>query len=246
MSVIPSFYANNFESVKDAKKSFIEEYLNEYPHRLSSMRLTGKEIVEEDQRLQPRLAEALGVAKYNYEIDYSLLPVYTRAFHQKVPIIDHYNPTTNIRQFSMVHNPNSFWRCMYDTNTNEVFDLPLIKVGSSTVTEYTRPTTEDPWEEGGTYPFDEYYTNWVPYIQPSGGYTWSGGRDEDNNENSLAIIIYGGGPAVYRPIYKLPWEDPWENESAAFSEGLAEFIADQNATYGGGFTGSSTVTLEFT
>lgn len=245
MSVIPSFYANNFESVKDAKKSFIDDYLNEYPHRLSSMRLTGTESIEEDRRLQPRFAEALGVEKYNYEIDFSLLPVYTRAFHQKLPVIEPYNPTTNIRQFSMLHNPNSFWRCIYYTNTNEVFDLPPIKLGSSTVTEYTRETIEDPWVEGGTYPFEDYYTNWFPYIQPSGGYPWSGGRDEDNDENSISIILYGGA-LTNRPIYRLPWEDPWENESAVFSDALAEYIADQNLTYGGGWTGSTTATLEFT
>jgi hypothetical protein len=246
MSVIPSFYANNFESVKAAKKSFIDDYLNEYPHRLSSMRLTGGESFVEDQRLQPRTADSLTTAKYNYELDYSLLPVYTRAFHQRLPIIQFPSPDQNIREFSMVHNPNSFWRCIYDTNTNEALELPPIKIGSSTVTEYTRPTTEDPWEEGGTYLFEDYYSNWVPYIQPSGGYTWSGGRDEDNDENSLAIIIYGGGPAAYRPIYRLPWEDPWENDSTVFSESFAEFIADQNLTWGGGWSGSTTATLEFT
>jgi len=245
MSIIPSAYANNFESVKAAKKSFIDDYINEYPHRLSSMRITGTESIEEDERLQPRLAEALGAAKYNYEFDYSSLPVYKRAFYQRLPIIKFPSPDQNIREFSMVHNPNYFWKCVYHTNTKEVFDLPPIKVGSSTVTYYTRPTIEDPWVEGGTYPYDDYYTNWIPYILQSGGYPSSGGKDEDNDENSISIVLFGLPAAQSREIYRLPWEDPWENESAVFSEGLADYIAGQNISYGGGWTGSTTVTLEF-
>ena len=239
MNLIPSIYANNFESIKAAKKLFVDDYVNDHPHRLSSMQLTGIEIIEEDRRLQPRTADALSTEKYNYELDYSLLPAWTRVLHDKFPIIIA-DDIANDYEFRLIHNPNSFWRCyqiiepIYDT----------VKIGSSTVTEYTRPTIEDEWVEGGTYPFEDYYAYWFPSFEESGGYPSSGGRDEDNDENSIAIVMIGGA-MINQPIYRLPWQDPWENESALFSDALEEYIADQNLTYGGGWTGSTTVTLEF-
>jgi hypothetical protein len=239
MNLIPSIYANNFESIKAAKKLFVDDYVNDHPHRLSSIQLTGIEIVEEDRRLQPRTADALSTEKFNYELDYSLLPAWTRVLHDKFPIIIA-DDITNDYEFRLTHNPNSFWRC------NQIIEpiYDTVKIGTETVTEYTRPTIEDEWVEGGTYPFQDIYAYWFPSFEESGGYPSSGGRDEDNDENSIAIVIFGGA-MINQPIYRLPWEDPWENESALFSDALEEYIADQNLTYGGGWTGSTTVTLEF-
>jgi hypothetical protein len=241
MSLLSSVYANNFASVKDAKKLFVDHYVNDYPHTLSSIRLTGIEIGEEDKRLQPGTAELLFTTKFNYEVDYSLLPPWNRVFHDKFPIIIEDN-ITNDYEFRLIHNPNSFWRChqiiepIYDT----------VKIGSETFTEYTRPTIEDEWVGGGTFPFSDLYGSWFPDFRLSGGHPSSGGRDGDNDENSIAIDIFYPGAVINQPIYRLPWEDTWENESALFSDAFAEYIALKNTIDGGGWSGSTTATLEFT
>jgi len=250
MSAIQSQYPNNFESVKAAKVLFVGAYVNNHPHRLPVLRLTGSLDYEYDERA---IATGLGAQKTTVNVDFSELSEWTRVFNEKIPVVKsgpnqkvaptdqgEFNVTQSFTDFSP-----RFWRFVFVLG--DLFDL--VKIGEQTVTNYQRDTDTDPWVF-----VDETVTDidaaWFPSLSSLGGDPVSGGRGADNEENSVGISVEAVNTSVFEifqsvVVYRLPWEDPWENESELFSDALVDYIAAANAYSGGGWSGSTTMALEF-
>jgi hypothetical protein len=255
MSAIQSQYPNNFESVKAAKVLFVGAYVNNHPHRLPVLRLTGSLDYEYDERA---IATGLNAQKTTVNVDFSELSEWTRVFNEKIPVVksgpsQKVAPTDqgefNVTQSLVRDFPDyssHFWRFVFVLG--DLYDS--VKIGEQTVTNYTREDTDtDIWD-----PVDETVTDidaaWFPSLSSLGGDPVSGGRGADNEENSVGISVKAVNTSVFDifqsvVVYRLPWEDPWENESELFSDALVDYIAAANAYSGGGWTGSTTMTLEF-
>lgn len=258
MSAIQSQYPNNFESVKAAKQVFVGAYVNNHPHRLPVIRVTGTLDYEYDERA---IATGLGAQKITVNVDFSALSEWTRVFNEKIPVVksgpnQKVAPTDqgefNVTQSLVRGYPDyssHFWRFIFVLG--DLYDS--VKIGEETVTNYTREDTDtDIWD-----PVDETVIDidaaWFPSLSSLGGDPVSGGRGADNEENSVGISVKAVGnfnSPVFEifesvVVYRLPWEDPWENESELFSDALADFITAANAYSGGGWSGSTTMALEF-
>ena len=182
------------------------------------------------------------------------MPEWTRVFNEKIPVIKS-GPNQKVAQTdqgefnvtqSLTDSSPRFWRFVFVLG--DLFDL--VKIGEQTVTNYTREDTDtDIWDS-----VDETVTDiegkWFPSLSSLGGDPVSGGRGADNEENSVGISVDGfsiyasGDPfEIFQSVvvYRLPWEDPWENESELFSDALADWLAGQ----GEGWSGSTTMALEF-
>ena len=248
MSAIPSQYPNNFNSVKASKQNFVANYVNNHPHRLPVLRLTGSLDYEYDGTAT---ATGLGAQKTTVNVDFSALPEWTRVFNEKIPVIktgpNQRVAPTDQGEFNVTQSLPYFWR--FNFALGDLHDL--VKIGEQTVTNYTREDTEtDIWD-----PVDETVTDiegkWFPSLSSLGGDPVSGGRGADNEENSVGISV--DGFSIYASIdpfsifqsvvvYRLPWEDPWENESELFSDAFADWLAGA----GEGWSGSTSLALEFT
>ena len=257
MNAIPWAYANNFSSVKAAKETFVGDYVNNHPHRLSSIRLTGSYNFEFDGRVVA--GEALTAPKINVDVDYALLPAWTRVYGD-LPVISPIGqvggpePTLNIgvNKFYVAQNLNYFWRFYLVAGS---LSEP-VKVGETKTALWARDSEESEWFEAYTETEDIMESGY-PFVSVSfdsgiGGDPVSGGRGPDNAENSVDIgfaLPSSGFPistGYERPIYRLPWQDPWANESGVFAQNMQDFVDGNNDYQGGGCTGSSSVTLEFT
>ena len=254
MNLISSIYANNFASVKAAKKSFVDEYVNNHPHRLSSIRITGTYTYQFDER--EVAGTALTAYKLNAYVDYATLPAWTRVFGE-LPVIDNIGQTgvaggadLNEYEFYVAQDLFYFWRFYL-----VVSDIPdPVKVGELETTFYERDSTEDEWvaisvetediEESG-YPA---VITTSPFFNGLGGHPVSGGKGSDNDENSahlFFVFIGSGEPFVDAGIYRLPWQDPWADESSVYTDAMTDWIAENNDLTGGGWSGEAEVTLEF-
>jgi hypothetical protein len=254
MSAIGSNFLNNFESVKDAKKNFADVYFNNHPHRLPVLRVTGLVDIERDGR--ETAGTALDALKYVYAIDLSELPEWTRIYNENLPIIgtgdDPFSPndSAGAGEFYYLSYQQVPWRDSFYLGDG----LDQVKVGERTSTNYERDTITDPWVQVGSDQVYDIYASFYPLgvFYKNGGDPVSGGRGLDNDENSVGwnITIDSNDSFPFRAflgtvVYRLPWEDPWENESALYAAAMSDWIAEQNADDGGGWTGSTTMTLEF-
>jgi hypothetical protein len=256
MNDIYSTYLNNFEAVKAAKESYIYKHVGNHPHRVQVIRLTGSINYVYDGR---------GIAKFStsrkeLNVDLANLPEYTRKFVEKIPA--RYSPNLNVYEFSALSLLREPWgfRASAKDRAGQL-DLPeKFKVGECKETNYTRDSEEDNWEilSSGA---EDVYCYWSPRVFSVGGHPNSGGRGDDTDENSVSFYLNGeftgdpdgpiGDVLSFNPfrvnylVYRLPWVDPWENESELYSELFDDWIAEQNADDGGGWTGSTTMTLEF-
>jgi len=256
MSLLPSIYANNFASVKAAKKSFVDDYVNNHPHRLSSIRLAvpyntqfhGREVA----------GTALTAYKLNEDVDYATLSAWTRVFGE-LPVIDTIGQTgvaggaegLNEYEFYVAQDLYYFWRFYL-----VVSDFPEpVKVGELMTTFYERDSVESEWVETSIETEDIFENGYPavittsPFFNGLGGHPVSGGKGADNDENSayLFFIFSGSGSpfSLASGIYRLPWQDPWADESSVYTDAMTDWIAENNDFDGGGWTGSAAVTLEF-
>jgi len=250
MSAISSVYPNNFESVKAAKESFVGSYVNNHPNRLEVLRFAGTLNIEFDGRESGLVEELeqLTTVKTNTDYDFATLPEWTRKFNEILPTLS--SKSLPMGEFSVTQQLLYFWRFVFVLGTG----YDPIKVGESTITYYERDTIDDPWVETSTETSD-LETTWLPYIgdffvptQNRGGDPVSGGRGPDNDENS---VLFSQWPEILGDfldgvsVYRLPWETTWANESTIFTDHVADYIAAQNAIDDGGWTGSTTMALEF-
>jgi hypothetical protein len=250
MSAVSSVYPNNFESVKAAKESFVNHYVNNHPNRLEVLRFAGTLNIEFDGRNSGLVEELeqLTTFKSVTDYDFATLPEWTRKFNEILPTLS--SKSLAMGEFSVTQNLFYFWRFLYLLGAG----YDPVKVGDSTITYYERDTIDDPWVETSTTT-SELETTWLPYIgnifNPApnrGGDPVSGGRGPDNDENS---VLFREWPEILMDflygvsVYRLPWETTWANESTIFTDHVADYIAAQNAIDDGGWTGSTTMALEF-
>jgi hypothetical protein len=259
MSLIPSIYANNFASVKAAKKSFVDEYVNNHPHRLASIQPTGTVSYEFDAT---KLVDGSFGFKETFDINLSLLPSWTRVYEQELPVIEAGIPT-NTGVFNFTHLNAYFWRCNFELGAG----YEEITIGEYTATYYERPVIsydpfiEGPWEEVSSETSD-ITGSWFPIFGGNsglvGGDPISGGRGADNDANCVSIetdistngdyVFAGMGFVPSAQILRLPWVDPWANGSnTQYSQSLEDFLIEQNDFWGAGdsWTGSTTMAVSF-
>lgn len=262
MSAIPSVFRNNFESVKAQKKFFVNPifgsgYENNHPNRLSVLRLTGTLDIEFDGR-DSALVTGLNTFKTTDAWDFSDLPVWTRRFNEELPTIFGISQTPTASghgletgEFYVSQEIFRFWRFGLYFGGGYASAV----VGQSTTIFYERDTVDDPFIEMSTETNDLTAT-WTPFIgdrfDPTlykGGDPTSGGRGPDNDENSVRFAtwpdIYGGTILYGVEVYRLPWDINWANESSKFTDAVTDYIAAKNIDTDGGWTGSTTMTLEF-
>ena len=253
MSAIFSIFANNFESVKAAKNSFVDEYVNNHPHRLASIQPTGTVHYEFD-------ATKLEVGdfgfKETFDVNLSLLPSWTRVYEQELPVIEAGIPT-DTGVFNFTHTNAYFWRCNFELGAG----YEEITIGEYTATHYERDTPEDEWVETSSETSD-ITGSWFPIFGGGGGLLGgdpiSGGRGAENDANSVSIqtdistngdyVFAGMGFVPGGQILRLPWQDPWANESGTiYSQSLEDFLIEQNDFWGAGdsWTGSTTMAVSF-
>jgi len=105
MSEIINSYANNFESVKARKDDWIEDYINNHPHRLEFFKYTGTINYEFDSRIK----EDTLVASYvTVDVDLSLMDHWTRVYFEELPVIERAIP--NKGEFTCWHELRRFWK----------------------------------------------------------------------------------------------------------------------------------------
>lgn len=244
----------NFLTVKAAKGAFVEEYVNNHPHRLSSIQLSGSVNYEWDAR---NSTQDFGY-KETLNVNLSSLPSWTRVYEEELPVIEA-GIHTDVGVFGLTHSDKYFWRFEFALGT----PYDEVVVGQHTITNYYKPVIsydpfiEGPWEETSSETTD-ITASWNPVIgfNYRGGDPVSGGRGADNVANSAGIeaavylngnFNFGGFGFVPEGIaYRLPWQDSWASESASYSESMADFLEERNEFSGGGWTGSTSMRLVFT
>lgn len=260
-------FPNNFDSIKRQKELFLGDpfgppfppipeptpppfyygYINNHPHRLPFIKLSGTLDIEYDGREPAGAGE--GIVQ-SISVDLSLLPEWTRIFDEKTPILEESTPAT-VNEFHLYHRIPTFWRFhIYKSEPDD----PVI-IGESTSTEYTWNAVTEEWDEGSTTTSD-IEAEWYPVIESGeqGGDIESGGKGADNDANSVGLRLSFTDTGSSLPIfsafsdtvvYRLPWEDPWANESVIYDDALADWIDARNAEDGNGWSGTTTMTLEF-
>jgi len=230
---------NNFESVKAAKEAFLVDYINNHPHRLEFFKYTGTVNYEFDGRL---IDDALTASHTVTDIDLSLMDYWPRVYQEELPVIEIGFP--NEGEFTICQEIYTFWRMGLTLGD----EYEQVKVGERVTTGYIRYDPEDPWTENSSTTSDIMMA-YKPRFIYLGGDPTSGGRGADNEANSVSIEgLFDVISSIFVPngvIYRLPWEDPWDNESDVFTDDLADYIAAGNADDPGCWSGSTTMTLEF-
>ena len=237
-----NYYPNNFESVKGRKEQFITGYGTGYvfnhPHRLPIFKYTGTIHYEFDDRIED---DTYGAEYIVWDVDLSLMPHWTRAYQEELPIIIHSIPDQG--KFICFQYTSDFWSV--GTIIGEEYEP--VKVGERITKTYSRDDPADPWTEDSSTTTD-IMMSYTPGASGGGGSPLSGGRGADNEANSADILgEFTANPGVHVPnatIFRLPWEDPWDNESDAFTDAMADYIAAKNTVDPGCWSGSTTMTLE--
>ena len=241
MIEIYNYYPNNFESVKGQKDNWIEDYINNHPHRLEILKYTGTVNYEFDSRIKDNTYVASHVV---VDMDLSLMDHWTRVYFEELPVIQRRIP--NQGEFTCWHQLRYFWSMA--TENGDAHDQ--VKIGEKITKTYDRDNFGDPWTENSSTTLDIMMS--YRAVAGFGGAPLSGGRGADNQANSCQIRTawLEEGIGIFIPyregtIFRLPWEDPWDNESDVFTDSLADYIAAGNAVNPGCWSGSTTMALEF-
>lgn len=202
-----------------------------HPNRLSTIRMEGNTTLDIDGRVsEPGLSTTRTVT----EIDYSLLPPWTRIIRQNSPLLTTQTGFDD-SEFGLFHSPINPWRCSMVYG-----DVPAaVTIGTETFYQYSRAVDTDPWTEDSATPSD-VTGDWIP-ILTGGGNPVSGGKEADNEANSIEIELAGVPYFASTPIFRLPWENPWAEESVLLSDAFDAFIAAGGADY----SGTCTATVYF-
>lgn len=244
------------EQWKERKKNRFKAvwlYFN-HPHRLSEVAMSGALTYVIDERLfVPEPATSAKV--YEFDLGFAVVPAWSRLFYPKFPFdIEAPQNALAAGQFVLAHLP---WR-MWNFATVRGPGHLAVKVGTSTVSEYSRPSENDPWTLDTTATYDIEF-----FFDPTfsfGGDPDSDGRGDDSADEKAEIRIENsgfGGPTSSRlpsfseldtpyEIRRFPWMDAWASETDYFAWTFNDFLADRNAQDGGGHSGSCTMSLDFT
>lgn len=214
-----------------------------HPHRLAEISLSGSLTMIEDRRYFTGAGTSASVITET--ITGSLFPVLTRKFYENEPFYTSGPPPGGGKgEFTISHKYLYAWRMF--TGGGILNDLAV--VGTRTSQGYTRTTTSDPWVAGSSSSFDLMGSFGAGPVSGTGGDIISGGRgpDIDTSKATLGFSLSGdssAGPFGY--FYRFPWDYTWASEVDIFTDFLDDWIANGNATYGGGFSGSCSLSLDF-
>lgn len=249
----------HIESIKTRKLrviQFAQTYYFNHPNRQTGIEVSGSLSYTIDQRQFTIFSSATSASVFNYSLDFSLADSYTRIMETRFPW--RFNTTSGVPstlsagEFAWAHRPLSL---MWSMN-QAMAATGSVKIGDCTETPYTRTTTSDPWVAGTpiTTDIDFRFTTTLT----GGGEAFSGGKGDDSDDEKTSIGVgcfFTGTEAGLLPplsvtnntdILRLPWNDSWASESAVFSTMFNDWIVDQNLLNGGGYSGSCSLSLDFT
>jgi hypothetical protein len=186
--------------------------------------------------------------KKEYSIDFSLATPYTRAYFQNEPFgnVSGRNPgPQDPATFMLSHYPNK-WYVFPSISPPD----PVV-VGTKTTTRYIWNDGTLAWDVD-TVTNENISLRFILYLY-GGGDPVSRGRGTGGDDNKTIISFYldpspGGAYPDFGEIRvkRFPWDNSWASESALFSTAFSDFIDTNNAFYGGGFSGSCSLSLNFT
>jgi len=230
-------YLAKIKEKKHDLHDFLQYYWN-HPHRLAEISLSGSLTQIEDGRQFTGAGTSAFMDTYDYTG--SLFPVITRKFYENQPFkTSGSGPQPAKGEITISQNCIYGWR-MISNQGNPNDD---VTVGTFTRESYTRATTGDPWVLGSTTSYD--LTGNFICLPNNGGDVVSGGRGADIATSKADILIDISIMGLYTTIGRFPWTDPWASEVDAFTDFLDDWIANGNATYGAGFSGSCSMSLDF-
>ena len=249
-----SLISRKNEEFKDKKENLINwagQSRYNHPHRLTGISVSGSFDYTIDERdfTSPGTSADL----YVYDIDFSLANSAERIFIDKFPWRGSTPPVEpDADEVVLAHQPlEGMWEIIPSYGANGIRPTREV-VGTLTVTPYTRPTTGDPWVAGTPVETDMEFS--FGMFISGGGEPASGGRGDDSSDEETQITFsdsWIGTGASNLPDFgvvlgRLPWDDPWSSETAEFSTILSDFISAANTADGGGHSGSTTLSLDFT
>jgi len=215
---------------------FLQGYWN-HPHRLTEISLSGYLTQIEDGRDFTGAGTSAFVDTYDYTG--SLFPVITRKFYDNEPFKSFAGPEPSKGEITISQDCLYGWRMI----SNQGLENDPVTVGTFTRESYTRATIGSPWVLGSTTSYD-LIGNLI-CLPNNGGDVVSGGRGADVDSSKADILIDISIMGLFTTIGRFPWNDPWASETDAFTDFLNDWIANGNAAYGAGFSGSCSMSLDF-
>jgi len=219
---------------KQKKDTFMTSSQLNHPNRVASVSMTGNTSVDRDGRVS---STGTSTTRTLEEIDYSLLPTWTRVFRPKNQLFGT-QAGFGEAEFGIFHKTNQPWKILqYAQGATPA----SVVVGTSTEYVYSRVVNTDPWTEDSATATD-ISLQWTPLLA-DGGHPVSGGKGADDDANSIRIW---GLPSMHffalPDIYRLPWDMAWASETVILSDTFDAMIAAGGADY----SGTCSASLDFT
>lgn len=232
-------YWELIKTKKETRRALWDSYLANHPNRVELVEFSGTLTLTIDGR--DFTGAGLVATKYEWDLDFSLLPDFTRKFIQGYPWSSVFDPPV-AGEFGLAHSRVAPWNMTTILNT-----IPAaVTIGTRVATTYTRPTTGDPWTAGSPVTIDIDATHQISFTlggdPDSGGFTAS----------TLGVINYlvNFDPATFFANLEIEIlrdvnDDTWDAETTAFSDALTDFIDNGNTVNGGGYSGTTDLTMTF-
>lgn len=250
-NVLMSF-SEKVTSIKNRKRSindFLANRVYNHPNRLSDIGLSGSMSLIKDGRdyTVPPYDPGFTAEVKEYAIDFTLATHYTRFLYEKEPTPDFPADAPDPATFTLGHKPNQWFML-----SNAFYPDHEI-AGTKTITEYSRSSLTDPWIAGTVTNSDILLSFGISI--DGGGDPVSKGKGTGGDDNKAVIYfqpminIYAEIPdfgAYSEEIKRLPWDTSWASETALFSTIFSDYVNAGNTLYGGGFSGSCSLSLDFT
>lgn len=180
------------------------------------------------------------VSDLEYNINFSLLPDYTRKFidfdfSYLSDIFD-----LPIGQFILTHRPGVMWVCSFLATNHEPVTVGTLK------------TTSYEWD-GSAWVLDDevttsvngasfFYVEFGGYREPGGGLTGGYAEGSDDYKSTLTLSVAAGLYSFAVIEKRYPW-DTWGSMSGDITAQFSDLLSDINAS--GGYAASGSISLSF-
>jgi hypothetical protein len=227
------------DTYKYKKYVYMTSSAGNHPQRLASISMSGSTSFDRNGRVS---ATGLSTTRTLVEIDWSILPTWTRIFRAKLPLLTDSQTGFGVGEFGLFSGSSSPWRVHHAEGSEPA----SVVVGTNKEYVYSRAVNTDPWTQDSVTTTN-ISKQWTP-IFADGGHPISGGKGPDDDANSIAIT---GFPTPYfsgLTIYRLPWDQAWADESTLLADAFDAYIADLQATHpstSADYSGTCTATVEF-
>lgn len=229
------------EVIKVKKRGGTWREFTNHPHPLDSISLGGTIEISHDTRGHPT---SLTAERKEDSIDFGSLMVLTRKYFNKFPYVGG-APSAELlanEEFAML----KYFYYPYYVHPDgfRTSDGVTTTVGTSTVSEYSRPTSSDPWTLNATNTYDIECTFSLVSMQ-GGGFVSPG----NNTDCEIAFTINNANSRVAGIINitttRETTDDSWADESDAITAELQDKIDTLNAALAGSASFSSTAAISF-